>query len=228
MPSKKVYLPLDTVSNPTFSKRQLFFRSCLNISIIGVAIFTMIALVYDYLPMDIAITRYLQDLQIGWLDMWFEFVTQLGNYPTVVVVFLLPILFLLFLKRSKDALFITVSTLGIGLVSEILKALVARPRPSLDLIEHTIPNLPPGSFPSGHVLFFCGFFGSILFLTYTRLRKSLFRDFLMLVLFLLILSVGFSRVYLGAHWASDVTGSYFLGFIWLYLMSFIYRYLNIK
>lgn len=219
--------PLDTVSTTTFSKRKVFFQFILVLSIIGAAVFTVIAYKYDYLNLDLTVTKYLQDIHIPVLDHYFSFVTYLGNNPQELFLIIFAMIPLLILKRNKDAIFLATSSVGIILLSEILKDLIARPRPSSLLIQNTLANLPAGSFPSGHVLFFCGFFGSILFLTYTRLKRGWFRNALLGLLLILIFSVGISRIYFGAHWTSDVIGSYFIGFIWLYLMSFVYRYLKL-
>jgi undecaprenyl-diphosphatase len=77
-------------------------------------------------------------------------------------------------------------------------------------------------FPSGHVVFYTGFFGFLWFLSYTLLKRSRRRTVLLWSLAALVALVGPSRIYLGAHWASDVIGGYLLGSlallgeIWLY------------
>jgi undecaprenyl-diphosphatase len=67
------------------------------------------------------------------------------------------------------------------------------------------------SFPSGHVMFYLGFFGFIWFLAFTLLKPSLKRSLLLVFFGILIVLIGVSRVYLGEHWPSDVLGSYLLG-----------------
>jgi membrane-associated phospholipid phosphatase len=72
-------------------------------------------------------------------------------------------------------------------------------------------QLPQGSFPSGHVLNLTATFGFLIFLVYRWRGSPPLRWGLILLLAFPILTIGFARVYEGAHWASDVLGGYLLG-----------------
>jgi len=125
------------------------------------------------------------------------------------------------LKWETVVLLISVlgsSALGLG-----LKVLIDRPRPSADLVN-VISQLKSYSFPSGHVLFFVTFFGSLLFLAFTLLKPAWWRVLLLVVLFGMVALIGPSRIYEGQHWASDVVGAYLLGSVWLALSILIYRW----
>jgi undecaprenyl-diphosphatase len=63
----------------------------------------------------------------------------------------------------------------------------------------------------------------LFFLSYVLLKPGLLRRGSLIVLALLIALVGISRVYLGAHWPSDVLGAYLAGGVWLMVMIEIYR-----
>jgi membrane-associated phospholipid phosphatase len=80
------------------------------------------------------------------------------------------------------------------------------------------------SFPSGHVLTYTAFFGFLLFLTFTLLKPSTARVFLLIILGGLVTLIGLSRIYVGDHWASDVTGAYLLGSLFLVLCIYVYRW----
>jgi undecaprenyl-diphosphatase len=82
------------------------------------------------------------------------------------------------------------------------------------------------SFPSGHVTSYMALFGFLFYLIYALMRPSLLRSALGAVFGALIGLVGLSRVYLGAHWASDVLGGYCFGFFWLALTIYFYRRFN--
>jgi hypothetical protein len=69
------------------------------------------------------------------------------------------------------------------------------------------------SFPSGHVMFYTVFFSFLLFFAVTRLPRSLWRAVAVILTGGLIVSVGPSRMYLGAHWLSDVIAAYLFGII---------------
>jgi membrane-associated phospholipid phosphatase len=106
-----------------------------------------------------------------------------------------------------------------------LKVLVGRPRP---------PEYSPSpadlflavdryGFPSGHVLFFVVFFGFVGYLAWLHLSGWL-RSCVVGICGVLIVLIAPSRIYLGAHWASDVIGSYIIGTLLLIILVVLYRY----
>ncbi len=113
---------------------------------------------------------------------------------------------------------------GIGeLLDTLAKRLVGRPRPSATL-ETVTHHLSDPSFPSGHVVFYCSYFGFLFGLAYLgRKRSPRLSRVAMILTAIPVLLVGLSRVYLGAHWPSDVLGGYLLSAAWLPLLFFAYR-----
>jgi undecaprenyl-diphosphatase len=108
-------------------------------------------------------------------------------------------------------------------VDTAIKIFIHRPRPAADLVN-VFQHLYDYSFPSGHVMLYTSFFGFMLFLVYTLLKRSLLRRFLLVLFGIPIVLVGPSRVYLGEHWASDVLGAYLLGSLVLWAVIGIYRW----
>jgi len=106
--------------------------------------------------------------------------------------------------------------------NQLLKVSIGRPRPS-DALVNVDGTFHFKSFPSGHVVFFVEFFGFLLFLALVLLKRGTLRHALVILSGFLIALVGVSRVYLGAHWPSDVLGAYLAGGIWLMLMIEVYR-----
>jgi membrane-associated phospholipid phosphatase len=103
--------------------------------------------------------------------------------------------------------------------------LVNRPRPSPDLV-HVSAELPPGSFPSGHVLNLTASIGFIWYLAYTLLPPSPWRTAVLWLVPVYLVVLAVARVYEGQHWPSDVLGGVLLGALWLWLCITTYRWLE--
>jgi membrane-associated phospholipid phosphatase len=95
-----------------------------------------------------------------------------------------------------------------------LKLVIDRPRPTPDLIR-VFQDEQGNSFPSGHAFLAIVFWGLLAYLALTRLRRYSLRVLVLSVSVVIILCIGASRVYLGAHWPSDVMGGYVVGALFL-------------
>jgi undecaprenyl-diphosphatase len=141
-------------------------------------------------------------------------ITSFGNATILILV---TIIFLLFTYKRKDyqlygqtLLFILVSS---ELLNIILKDIFHRVRPHiLRLMTET-----SYSFPSGHAMVSICFYGYIIYLV-SKFVKSEWKYIINLLLIILILSIGVSRIYLGVHYTSDVIGGYSFGLAWLLLV----------
>lgn len=178
------------------------------------AIISILAFFYSYFSFDIAISQSVQDInsQIFSKLMWF--VSGIGNQPFMIILVGLISTALFFRGLRQEAVFASLSAAGSALLGSIIKLIVDRPRPEAGLV-HVSVWLSDKSYPSNHVLVFTVFFGFLLYLLIKKSRKNYIVNLLILVLFLLISSIGISRIYLGAHWPSDVLGGYLLGLVWL-------------
>ena len=132
----------------------------------------------------------------------FNFLTNFGDWyiPTIIIVCIL-----LFIKNKWYFTLITGSYTISGLVVLISKLLVRRPRPLVALID--IPK--SHSFPSGHTLTSILFYMVLWYLltkNTNRFNKAVFFS----LFILLAILVGFSRIYLGVHFFSDVIGGLIL------------------
>jgi len=141
----------------------------------------------------------------------FNWISLLGN--TVVVLGIMGIigLFLLFFKYDKAyvaGLFATV--IGAGGMGYVMKMLIERARPN-GLIPSTIET--SFSFPSGHATLAMALYGFGAYLLCKLYPKN--AAVIVTLTTLIILVIGFSRLYLGVHFPSDVFAGYLLGGIWL-------------
>lgn len=140
--------------------------------------------------------------------------TFLGTHTFLIPAYLLLIAYYLFIKKEKwysiKIPAIALSSLGLMFG---LKYLFGRPRPDTPLLFRA-EGL---SFPSGHALFSFTFYGLLIYLIYKNVHSKWLKRILIVVLSFLILVIGFSRVYLKVHYATDVLAGFCVGFLWLVL-----------
>ncbi len=186
------------------------------------AVLAVLAHRYAYFEWDLSIARRIQSISLPGFAMLMNAVSLFGNgwIPWTLVVFTGLALIKIGLKAEG---LICMGGAGSGwVVNQLLKLSIGRPRPSYVLVR-VAGVFNDESFPSGHVVFFVEFFGFLVFLAHVLLKRGPLRQGSMIVSGLLIALVGMSRVYLGAHWPSDVAGGYLAGGIWLMLMIEVYR-----
>jgi len=144
------------------------------------------------------------------LDAIMVAITHLGNPTSIVIVFTLSFLLLLWHKDYLEAKILIVASLGAFFLNVGLKLFFTKNRPQLWdqlIIEKSF------SFPSGHAIgsmVLYGFLGYLLANHYPKLTILIYS-----LTTILILSIGFSRLYLGVHWPTDIIAGYAIGFLWL-------------
>lgn len=173
---------------------------------------------------DHNITEYVISYRNPSLTKYFIFVTHVGDiygYATVLGTFIL--MSLLIYKRWKYVLQM-VFVLALSSISNlILKRFVDRARPG---IEHMV-SVETLSYPSGHAMSAMAFYGFLIYLIY-RYKMNLFLKLAIIVLLVvLILSIGLSRIYLGVHFPSDIAGGYIAGFIWVIFCVLLFELLDV-
>ena len=136
-------------------------------------------------------------------------ITNIGGTISIGLLFLVSILVLIFKKKYRHAILLTIGLGGAVILEIILKHLIARPRPLLGLIEET-----GFSFPSAHAMIAVTFFGLLIYIFKDSFKNKLGKGIFIGGLSLLIILIGLSRVYLGVHWFSDVVAGFALGTLW--------------
>ncbi|HZD58504.1 MAG TPA: phosphatase PAP2 family protein [Anaerolineales bacterium] len=178
---------------------------------------------FAYFPIDLGITRGIQAFRPDWFILLMQAASWAGYPPQALIVSGILILLIWVMRRRWEAVISAATSIGVEVLDVVTKVAVRRPRPPADLVMIS-RKLISFSFPSGHVSFYTGFFGFLLYLSYHELKPSWQRSLLMLVFGGLIVLVGPSRVYLGAHWPSDVLGGYILGGLGLAMAVQVYRW----
>ena len=115
-------------------------------------------------------------------------------------------------KRRRAAVVFGVAALGGEALDQILKLLFDRPRPE-PFFGFAAPVTH--SFPSGHAMESCCYFGVLAVILAARQPSLLKRIAIFAAAALLVALMGFSRVYLGLHYPTDVLAGYAAAVIWL-------------
>ncbi len=143
-----------------------------------------------------------------------QIVTFVGSQNFLLPANLLLIGFYLFLKRNKGTAFkIAAISITSVVVMFLMKFFLQRERPLVPLIA----KVHGYSFPSGHTFTSVTFYGIIAYIIYKNVKNKILKTLLITLCIILILLVGYSRVYLRLHYASDVIAAFCLGLIWLVL-----------
>lgn len=143
--------------------------------------------------------------------------TRLGDTATLTGVAALAVAWLLLRGRPWVAAHVVVTAVGGGVLGVVVKELVERLRP---LVDVGVPGAAGWSFPSGHTLGATVTYG-VLLLVFASVRRA--RRALTALVVVTVLVVGFTRVALGAHYATDVLGGLLFGVLWLALTTEVFR-----
>jgi membrane-associated phospholipid phosphatase len=162
--------------------------------------------------LDQEVFRYLQQHVNHRNNEVMLFFTFLGRHEFLIPANLCLIAYYLFIKKSKwysiKVPAMALSSLGLMFA---LKGVFNRPRPLDPLLEQA-KGL---SFPSGHALMSVTFYGLLIYIVFKSVERKDLKWTLIAGLVLLILIIGFSRIYLRVHYTSDVVAGYCIGFLWL-------------
>jgi membrane-associated phospholipid phosphatase len=169
---------------------------------------------YDYFPGDVGISQWLQGVDGSGLREIMRFAPYVIGLALVVI--------LLFRLRWRRLIAIAITTSVAGLIAWLLKLIVSRPRPTAELVQIMV-GTQGSSFPSGHTAMAVAIGGFLIYLMPRLVKQRATVWLLRALLVVLILSVGLSRLYLGAHWLSDIFGGLVLGGLLLYPAVVLYN-----
>ncbi len=159
------------------------------------------------LAIDKSISYAIYSIRTPLLTMLMNDISFMGAELTILLASIGMIWMAFFQKRKQAFIYGIILAMGV-LINQILKIFYQRPRPDMDLLI----QLSSYSFPSGHSMNSFIFYMLLSYFIYRTYPEKRIYIPVFIVCVLIILSVGFSRVYLGVHYPTDVLAGYVAGF----------------
>jgi len=213
---------------PTRNYRAWVFQGYVVAAIIGFGVLFFLARTILYFPFDLDLVILFQkvaDMPVIGLPFTglMVAVSWIGYSPQAIIITLVTVAVIVIVGLRWEGICALLAAAGSNAFATAAKIIVHRPRPTEDLV-HIVQRVGEFSFPSGHVVFYVTFFGFLFFLAFTLFKPVIWRTLAGIVFGGLIVLVGPSRVFLGAHWPSDVVGAYLLGSLCLVAVIYFYRW----
>jgi membrane-associated phospholipid phosphatase len=208
---------------PTRRYRAVLFQTALILVAAAFGVLTFLVQTTPYFAIDLQITQAIQLINFPFFASLMTMVSWPGFGPQSAIITGLIVLLIYGFGLHWESMMTLIAAVFSTGINILVKDLVQRARPTADLVN-VIATLNSYSFPSGHVMFYLGFFGFVWFLAFSLLKASLKRSLLLVFFGGLIVLVGLSRIYLGQHWVSDVLGAYLLGSLTLVVIIQFYRW----
>jgi len=151
------------------------------------------------------------------LDNFFVALTVLGGELATAVLTIGVVAMLLARKRAREAIIVGGTVAGAAASAYLLKLLFARPRPDL---WQTLVDETTYSFPSGHAIGSSALVLSLMVVAW----PSRWRWPVTITSGVYMLGIGYSRLYLGVHYPTDIVASWLLSVVWL---IFVYQVIGL-
>lgn len=199
--------------------------SLLLITLVGFGSMTLLIKDNDIVFFDEIIISFIQSLETSFLTTMMKFFSYIGSGSFINIIVVLGVIILYFVLhyRTEILLFILV-LMGSHYLFRLLKEIFQRARPNL----YPLIDIGGYSFPSGHATNAVTVYGILAFLLWRFIPTSWGRKLLILFSTIMILTIGFSRIYLGVHYPSDVLGGYFAGAFWLIVSIWCFQLIKEK
>ena len=146
-----------------------------------------------------------------WVETMCRDLTSLGSPAVLTLITIAAVSYLWIDGKRATALFAALSIIGGAVLVSLLKFGFARPRP--ELVSHLV-NVSSFSFPSGHATMAAVTYLTLGVLLARVQKRRRMKLYVLVVASILVLLVGFTRVYLGVHWPTDVLAGWCIGTAW--------------
>jgi membrane-associated phospholipid phosphatase len=155
------------------------------------------------------------------LDSFFLFVTHLGDFIGILGFGFILLVILAMRRRYRDIIILVAGVGGAALINVILKSIFERTRP--DLWEQLVQEVS-FSFPSGHAMASSAFALAVIVIFWS----TRYRYLALATSILFMLTIAFSRLYLGVHFPTDIVGGWLVSTVWITLVVLTIRGIRIK
>lgn len=173
--------------------------------------------------LDILTLNFMEQIRTHFLTLFFRAVTLMGEWSFVLGVLVLISLFFIIKKRFRYDLVLWPITIGGLGTAFVLKEIFHRSRPVGALVAET-----SSSFPSAHSVIAIAFYSFIFYLLAGNTQRRFSKFLFILAIFLIPVFLGFSRLYLGVHYLSDVLAGYAIGDVWFLIGVYGLKFINRK
>lgn len=174
--------------------------------------------------LDVLASEWLQTRATDAGSILFTWVSWLGDTALPGLV-LAAVIILIYRRRWTAAATVVIASIGAPLIDAVLKRVFQRGRPE-DAIEFITGTT--WSFPSGHAMSSLVGYSVVAYFRLEREEHPHRRRGIVIATCLIIAAVGFSRLYLGVHFLSDIAGGWLAGGVWLLACLEVYRFTRDK
>ncbi len=157
-------------------------------------------------------------------SLWiFRFFTSFGNTNTIIILTIISVIILSVFKYFYAAIFVATNQILVAWINHTIKINIQRPRPA----HHHYVYAGGYSFPSGHSASSFALYISLLIVALFILKKLSIKTIVSIITISIVLLVGYSRIFLGVHYPSDVVGGYLLASTIVTFTTLLFRAKNL-
>lgn len=188
--------------------------------IIGLSILFVILTILAKLDLLVSIDTFFYKLVTSNINdsatKFYRVITFLGSTKFIVFLCVAFLVLFIILKKKNTGLIITGAILLSTIVNNVLKLIIRRERPDVIKFVHESSF----SFPSGHTMAAVTMYGILMYIVLKSGINKTLKIVLSIILGIIPILVAISRIYLGAHFTSDVVGAFIMSIILLLVSTY--------
>ncbi|QGU95738.1 phosphatase PAP2 family protein [Clostridium bovifaecis] len=168
---------------------------------------------------DKLVINYVQSIRNDTLSTIMVFISKSGDTIVAIIFTILIIIYFYMRNKEREAKFYAVNILAIAIISQSVKYLSRRPRPTGDWLV----DIGGYSFPSGHSIISMAGALILIYFILSFLNNRILAHIISIFIFIYAALIGLSRVYVGVHYISDVVGGWAIASLWVFITLLIFR-----